>query len=106
METYGNIINKPVPLSFGRFCRKIKEKDCEVPDHIIQKASDVFNKLHGLKKIEKIHRVDIERSTIETNHQDSQANKHVFKIYKKVDEAAFENLQLILEIIDYYKNKK
>ena len=99
------IIDEPVPFSFHHFCQKIKQKDSQLPSTLLHKASTVFNKFHGLKKNEKNHRIDID-DMVETKHQWLQVNNHVKKCYKKIDETAFENLELILEIIDYYQNKK
>ena len=93
------------PFSFSQYCQKIKQHDCQFPTDLLQKTAHVYNKLHGLKKIEKYHRIDIESSTIETKRQSHQANCHVYKMYKKIDESALANLELILGIIDYYKKK-
>ena len=49
------ILDGSVPKYFDQFCSKLRLKDSELPSIIIQKASDVFNKLDGLKKIEKGH---------------------------------------------------
>ena len=97
------ILDEAVPKCFDQFCSKIRQKDSELPSIILQKASDVFNKMHGLKKIEKGHRTNIHLD-IETSRQRCQANNHVKKIYKRVDDAAHLNLDLLMEIIEYYKN--
>lgn len=97
------ILHEPIPYSYAHFCKTIKLRDPTFPSPILQRASHIFNKLHGLKQIEKNHRIEIESSTIETIYQGSQANKHVSKVYMKVDEAAIANLQLITEIINHYK---
>ena len=104
MEEHEEVLDdEPVPFTFSSFCQKIKQRDSKFPSSILRRASDIFNKLHGVKRTEKNHRLDIEHSTIETRHQSSQANNHVHTVYKKIDESAIEILQLILEIIDHYK---
>ena len=107
MEQHEEVLDdEQVPFIFRSFSQKIKLRDSKFPSSILRRASDIFNKLHGVKKTEKKHRQDIETSTIETIHQSSQANNHVHRVYKKIDESALEILQLILEIIDHYKNEK
>ena len=96
------IVDEPVPFSFREFSQKISERDNILPSDILRKASDIFNKLHGLKQIEKNHRTNI-HFELETNRQYDQANTHVYKMYKKVDEVALKNLELIEEIIEHYK---
>ena len=44
------ILDGSVSKCFDQFCSKLRQKDSEIPSIIIQKASDVFNKLDGLKK--------------------------------------------------------
>ena len=99
------ILDGSVPKYFDQFCSKLRQKDCEIPSIIIQKASDVFNKLDGLKKIEKGHRIDI-LLDLETSRQRCKANNHVKKIHQRVDDTAHVNLDLLMEIIEYYKNRK
>ena len=99
------ISDETVPNCFDQFCSRVKQKDAELPINLLQKASNVFNKLHGLKKIENYHLTDIHLD-IETSKQRYKANNHVKRIYKRVDDAAHENLDLIIEIIEYYKNRK
>ena len=100
------ILHEPIPFSYSDFCKTIKLRDPTFPSPILRRVSHIFNKFQGLKQIEKHHRIEIESSTIETIHQASQANKHVSKVYMKVDEAANTNLQIIIEITDHYKKKK
>ena len=96
------IVDEPLPSSFREFCQLINQKDHKLPADILQTASDVFNKLHGLKQIEKNHLKDI-WFDIETIQQDNLAKNHVYKLNKKVDEAALKNLELIVKIIEHYK---
>ena len=100
------IFHARLPYTHSDFCKKMKLSDPTFPSPILHKISQIFNKLHGLKQIEKGHRIQIESSTIETIHQSNEADKHVNKIYIKVDEAAKANHQLIIDIIEHYKNKK
>ena len=105
-KSKSEILHGPLPYTHSDFCQKIKLRDPTFPSPILHKISQIFNKLHGVKQIEKQHRIQIETDTIETIDQSNEADKHVNKIYIKVDEAAKANLQLIIDIIEHYKNKK
>ena len=98
------LLDDPIPLTFRDFCQTISQKDSKIPDDILRKASDVFNKLNGLKQVEKNHFNDV-WDHIETRHHHNKQDNHIKKIYEKVDEAALKNLELIVEIIEHYKNK-